>query len=833
MRLALAAVCLAVSSTCLSITTEELLKPFEFRSIGPAVTGGRVVDIEALPSNPFTIYIASASGGVWKTTNNGTTWTPIFDNEKSCSIGDIAVSASNPDIVWVGTGEHNNQRSAHYGDGVYKSTDAGKTWTNMGLKESLHIGRIAIDPKNPDIVYVAGIGPLYKSGGQRGVFKSADGGKTWTQVLKGVNDTTGFIDIAQDPKNTNIVYAAAYDRLRRAWNIRDFGPGSAMWESKDAGKTWKKLTNGLPSGDRIGRIGIAVFPKNPKIVYATIENQAPGKGVEIYRSENSGDTWAKVNETNVGGSYYYGQIRVDPNNSDVVYNLHVQFQKSVDGGKHFRNLARGVHVDNHALWIDPNNSDHIMLGNDGGFYISYDGGDTFDFINNLPIPQFYAVGADMAEPYNVMGGLQDNGVWHGPSRTRDARGISNNDWQSIYGGDGFYAVPDQEDADTVYTSSQFGAIGRVDIKTGRTVGIKPNERGLRSNWMSPFMTSPHNSRILYWGGNKLFRSYDRGDHWTAISPDLTTNNAEKIAGNVPHCTITTLDESPVTAGVLWVGTDDGNVWVSQNGGESWTQVNQNIPGAPKEYWVSRVHASPHDAGTAFVSYTGFREEDFTPYLWKTTDYGKTWTSLAAKLPQEQVAVIKQDTINPDLLVVGTEAGCYVSTDGGGDWAKFANGLPRTTPIQDLVIQPSEGDLILASHGRGIFICNISPLRRLQKDTLDKDMVLFPPDRALAVGFRGSMFDSFSGQSRYVGENPENGAEIAYYLKSADGGDVKIEILGPDGSVIATPRATSNVGINIVRWNLRGGRQAITQGSYGVRLTRGDKTETALLQVSGW
>lgn len=819
-----------------SISTAELLRPLTFRSLGPAVTGGRIVDIESHPKTPFTIFVASASGGVWKSTNSGTTWTPVFDEQDSSSIGDIAIAPSNPEIVWVGTGEHNSQRSAHYGDGVYKSTDGGKTWQNMGLKDSLHIGRIAIDFRNPDIVYVASIGPLYKTGGERGVYKTTDGGKTWAQVLKGENETTGFIDIAQDPKNSNVIYAAAFDRLRRPWNIRDFGPGTGVWKSTDGGKSWKKLTKGLPSG-QVGRIGIAIYPKNSNIVYLTLDNRNERAGVEIYRTDNGGADWRKTNEQRADGSSYYGQIRVDPNNPDVIFNLATSLQRSSDGGKTFASVGRGIHVDHHAMWIDPNNSMRILLGNDGGLYFSYDGSDTWDFINNLPIPQFYAVGADNAVPYNVMGGLQDNGVWHGPSRTRSNVGITNPYWKSILGGDGFYAVPDPEDPNTVYTSSQFGAVARVDVRIPQSRGIKPREQGLRANWMSPFFLSPHNSLILYWGGNKLYRSYNKGDSWEAISPDLTTNNAEKIKGNVPHCTITTVDESRRRAGVIWVGTDDGNVWVTQDAGLNWTQVNGNIPGAPKEYWVSRVTSSPHDAGTAFVCYTGFREEDFRPFLYKTTDYGKTWTSISSNLPQEQLAVIKQDTMNPNLLVVGTEKGCYVSIDGGGEWNKLANGLPKTTPVQDLLIQEREGDLVIGTHGRGIYVVNISPLREIKKDTLEKTLYVFTPATALAMLPSSSMFDPFNGHRRFAAPNPDFGAQIIYYLREQQSGDVKIEILDADGTVLADLKGTGTAGLNSVNWNLRRTGQnrggMVPAGTYGVRVTAGGEKQTTSLKIEDW
>jgi photosystem II stability/assembly factor-like uncharacterized protein len=818
-------------------TDAELISTIQFRSIGPAVTGGRIIDIEGHPSEPFTIYAASASGGLWKSTNNATTWTPIFDNQKTISIGDVAIAPSNPKIIWIGTGEHNNQRSSHYGDGVYKSVDGGATWQHMGLKDSYHIGRIAIDHRNPDTVYVASQGPLYKGGGERGVYKTTDGGKTWNLVLKGANDTTGFVEIAMDPKNNKVVYAAAMDRLRRAWQIRDSGPGSGLYKTTDAGKTWTQMKNGFPGGE-LGRIGLAIYPKNPKIVYAVVINRAPNTGTEIYKTENAGDSWKKVNEDRVDSSSYYGQIRVDPNNPDHVFNLSVQATRSDDGGKKWRNFAgRGVHVDHHALWIDPNNSQRILLGNDGGLYASYDDTATWEFINNLPIPQFYAIGADMDVPYNVMGGLQDNGAWRGPSRSRIPSGIQNTDWINISGGDGFYSIPDPEDPTTVYTGSQFGNISRFDVKRRSSRSIRPrSQERLRSNWMSPFVISPHNSKTLYWGSQFLHKTTNRGDDWTTISPDLTTNNAEKIKGNVPHCTITTVDESPVKQGVLWVGTDDGNVWVTQDEGKTWTQVNANIPGAPKEWWVSRVHASPHDAGTAFVSYTGFREDDFTPMLWKTTDFGKTWTSIVGNLPQEQIAVVKQDMINPDLLVVGTETGCHLSLDGGRRWNKLSSGLP-TVAVQDLIIHKRDGDLILGTHGRGIYVANITPLRHAHKAAL-KPVFLFEPAPALAFNSIGNMFDPFSGVKRYTGANPPGGATVTYYLAEAPAAAIKVEILDSEGKLVrdVTPADKPAAGLNTLAWNLRGtGDRAglVPAGKYQVRLTVGDKVETVPLEVLDW
>lgn len=817
--------------------SDPLLSFVKFRSIGPAVTGGRVVDVEAHPSRPTTIFVAAASGGLWKTENNGTTWTPVFDTYGTVSIGDVAIAKSNPDIVWVGTGEHNNQRSCHWGDGVYKSTDGGKTFENMGLRESIHIGRIAIDPKNPNVVYVASAGPLYRPGGERGVYKTTDGGKTWSLVLKGANDTTGFIEIQMDPRNSNVLYAGAYDRLRRPWHIRDSGVGSGIYKTTDGGKTWKKLAGGLPDGENVGRIGIDIFPQNPRIVYATIDNRARGVGPEVYRSDDAGATWKKMNTTAVPGGYYYSQIRVDPHNPDRIYVLGVPLMRSEDGGKTYRSIANQVHVDHHGLWIDPVQKGRLLLGNDGGFYISYDDGATWDFVNNLPICQFYAIGADNAVPYNVMGGLQDNGVWRGPSRTRVPSGISNQFWNNVIGGDGMYTVPDPEEPHIIYTSSQFGALVRYDQRTQTSRSIRPREQGARWNWLTPIVISPHNPRILYVGSQRVHRSLDRGETWTTISPDLSTNDPAKIRGNVPHCTITKIDESPRRPGVIWAGTDDGNVWVTRDGGVNWKQVNGNIPGVPKNWWVSRVIASYHAEGTAYVAFTGFREDDFRPFLYKTTDFGETWTSVVGNLPNEPIAVVREDRNNRNLLVVGTELGCHITLDGGNTWHKLTNGLP-TTPVQDLVIHDVEDDLILGSHGRGIFIAHIAPLRQLNARILEKPVHLFRPTRALAFNHIGNMFDPFNGHRRYLGSNPPDGATIYFYAKD-EGREVKIEILDFAGNVVMEFDGPKSRGINAVQWNLRsrtqGGRQGpiVPAGRYVIRLTSGDIVERVNLDVVDW
>lgn len=820
---------------------QTLVKNVRFRNIAPAGTGGRIVDIESSASKPALILAAASAGGLWRSTNGGVTWAPTFETYGTVSIGDVAIAPSDPDIVWLGTGEHNNQRSAHWGDGVYKSVDGGATWKNMGINKIFHTGRIAIHPKNPDIVFVAAMGGMFTPGGDKGVYKSTDGGKTWEVVLKGANETTGFIDIAIDPSNPNVIYAAAMDRIRRPWDYRDYGPGAGIFKSTDGGRNWKRLEGGLPVHDKVGRIGIAIFPGNTKRIYATIDvPSAPPdgqvSGVHVYRTEDGGNKWERVSQNRVQGSYYYGQIRVDPKNGDRVYVLGVLLTRSDDGGKTYQVVGRAGHVDWHGLWIDPNNTDRVLAGSDGGVYISYDRCQTVDFVGVLPIVQFYDIGADMSVPYNVYGGSQDNGVWGGPSRTKNSRGIANHHWKSLYGGDGMYCVPDPNDPYTLYTESQFGAMARIDLRTRRSVSIRPREPGIRFNWNTPILLSPHNSKIIYTGAQKVYKSVNRGDTWTSISDDLTTKDAEKIRGNVPHCTIVSLSESGAKAGVLWAGTDDGNVWVTQDGGNVWTQVNQNLPGAPKAWWISRIEASKFEAGTAYVTVSGYRENDFRPLIYKTTDFGATFISIAGNLPNEPIAVVREDSINRNLLVAGTELGAYLTIDGGANWAKLTNGVP-TTPVQDLIIHPREGDVILGTHGRGFFIGNISPLRQLKPDTLAKDLFLFEPDRAL-------VFDpiteaiAFDGDRRYTSPNPELSL-IAYYLKADSPDEPRIEILDAAGGVLRSLSGPKSAGINVVSWNLRGRvgtserMQLVSPGTYGVRLSVGSTVLTTTIKVDEW
>ena len=808
--------------------TEDLLKSFHYRAIGPTRQSGRFVDFAVPVQQPYTFYAATASGGLWKTTNNGITFEPIFDFEKVFSIGDIAVAPSNPNIIWVGTGEANNSRSAYWGDGVYKSTDAGKTWKNMGLEESHHIGRIIVHPKNPDIVYIAALGHLYSENPERGLFKSTNGGKSWKNILavKADGKDIGVVDLAMDPTNPDVLYACTYDKERRPWTFNLGGPGSAIYKTTNAGKNWTKLSGGLPGG-MLGRIGIDIYRKNPNILYACIENaNKPGMSDEdrlkelreskssggmidgeVYRSDDAGKTWRKVSpdDQSIGGApgYYYGQIRIDPNDDKVVYVLSASSMGTRDGGKTWNRRVFGFGGDDHALWIDPKDSNHILLGYDHGLGISYDGGQNWYHPDFLPLAQFYAVGVDMSYPYRVAGGLQDNGSHMGPSTKRGGGPILLEDWQSVGGGDGMYNVFDWRTNRYLYNESQFGPLQRTDLKTGETerIAYSRQKPQLRWNWNSPILVSPHDSDTIYHCGNIVVMSPNRGESWEETSPDLTTNDPAKLTtgkggdGNIQYCTIVTIDESPLLEGLLWVGTDDGNVWVRKAGSKDWTKVNDNIKGNPG-YWVSRVAASHHDPGTAYVSFTGYRRDDFRPFLYKTIDYGETWTSIASNLPDGPINVIKEDHKNPNLLFAGTEFGVYVSLNGGKSWTKMKTDMP-TQPVQDLVIHPRENDLVAATHGRGIFITDISPLQELTSEVLARDAHLFDIESKIKWVVPGRMNSS---SSNYWGESEANGIVVYYYLKNKIEGDVKVTVY--KGNVeINEIKGSSSPGIHKIVWDM--------------------------------
>jgi photosystem II stability/assembly factor-like uncharacterized protein len=829
-----------------ALDASAVLKVLDFRSIGPTQQSGRFVDFAVPLQRPHTFYAASASGGLWKTENNGQTFEPLFENEKVFSIGDIAVAPSNPDVLWLGSGEANNSRSTYWGDGVYRSTDAGKTWTNMGLRETHHIGRVVIHPADPGTVYVAALGHLYSENPERGVYKTTDSGKTWVKALDVVVDgrAVGAVDLVMDPSDPETLYAAAYDRFRRPWTWGIGGPGSGIHKTTDGGKSWTKLTNGLPGGV-IGRIGLAVYPKNPKVLYAELENaNKPGMSAadryqevlagrssagmidgEIYRSDDAGATWTKVNpeKRSIGGNpgYYYGQIVVDPNDPNVVYVLSVGVLASRDGGKTWTSPFR-FGGDNHALWIDPADSRHMLLGYDHGLGVTWDGGKNWYHPDFLPLAQFYAIDYDMSWPYRVAGGLQDNGNLMGPSTKVGAGGggfgggaaasgppIRLEDWFNMGGGDGMYNVFDRTDNRTLYNESQFGPLTRIDLVTGESKSIayqrlKPETRW---NWCSPILVSAHAGDTVYHCGNIVVMSANRGDTWTEISPDLTTNDPAKLTvegkggdGNIQYCTITTFDESPLVPGLLWAGTDDGNVWVTRDNGKVWTKLNDRIPGAPG-YWVSRVAASPSDPATAYVSYTGLRNDDFRPFVYKTTDYGATWTSLAAGLAEGPVNVVREDPKSPNLLYAGTDFGVYVSLDAGKTWLKMKNDMP-TQPVHDLKVQPREAELIVATHGRGAYVADIKPLQELTPAVLAAGVHLFtvqPTVRWIGQDRRESSASNFAGESE------PSGAAISYLLGSKPKEPVKVLIYA--GTMLVNEIAgKSEVGLNTVRWNLTGRRE---------------------------
>ncbi len=808
--------------------TEDLFKNIKYRAIGPTRQSGRFVDFAVPLQQPHTFYAATASGGLWKTTNRGITFEPIFDYEKVFSIGDIAVAPSDPNIVWVGTGEANNSRSSYWGNGMYKSTDAGKTWKHMGLEESHHIGRIVIHPQNPNIIYVAALGHLYSENPERGLYKSTNGGKKWKKVLAVQADgkDIGVVDVAMDPTNPDILYACSYDKERKPWTFNLGGPGSAIYKTTDAGKTWTKLGGGLPGG-MLGRIGIDIYQKNPNILYTTIENAnksgmsdeerlkelREGKssrgmiGGEVYRSDDAGKTWRKVSpdDQSIGGApaYYYGQIIIDPNDDKVVHVLSAASWGTRDGGKTWQRRPLRFGGDDHALWINPKDSNHMLLGYDHGMGVTYDGGKNWYHPDFLPLAQFYAVGVDMSYPYRVAGGLQDNGSHMGPSTKRGGGPIRLEDWQNVGGGDGMYNVFDWKTNRYLYNESQFGPLQRMDLQTGerKSIAYGRQKRELRWNWNSPILVSPHNSDVIYHCGNIIVRSSFRGESWTEISPDLTTNDPKKLTtgkggdGNIQYCTITTIDESPLVEGLLWVGTDDGNVWVKQPANKDWTKLNDKITGNPG-YWVSRVTASYHDPGTAYVSYTGYRRDDFRAFAYKTSDYGETWTSIASNLPAEPINVIKEDHKNPNLLFVGTEFAVYISINGGKSWTKMKTNMP-TQPVHDLVIHPRENDLVAATHGRGIFIADISPLQELTSKVMAADAHLFDIESKIQWVNPRRMNSS---SSNFPGESEPNGLVIYYYLKNKVKGDVKVTVY-KGNMEINEIKGSSEAGLHKVVWNM--------------------------------
>ena len=831
-------------------SVDALLKDLRWRNIGPANMAGRVTDIEAVEANPATVFVGAASGGVWKSVNAGTTWKPVFTDKATSSIGDIAIFQKDPKIVWVGTGEGCVRNSASWGDGIYKSTDGGDTFTSMGLTDSHHIARVVTHPADPNIVYVAAQGHLWGYNRERGVFKTTDGGKTWRKLAGGLpnDDHTGAGDLMMDPANPQILYANMWERIRKPYTFESGGPNGGLYKTTNGGESWTKLGGGLPAGT-VGKIGLTLHRKNSRILTAIVEaprsadEKTPGPG--IYRSEDAGATWTFMNPS-ADRPFYYNHIQLDPNNPNRLYVLQVPAQVSEDGGKTFVRNLPGIEGDFHAIWIDPNNSDRFYIGNDKGASVTYDGGRNFIMFDNMDIGQFYAVTADNRDPYWLYGGLQDSGNWGGPSNSRDYNGILGDHWFKFHSGDGFHTTVDPDDWRIVYTETQNGSVRRLDAtyrQQGKTVSprtptimnyadVQTREGAapqFRYNWSSPLILSPHDSKVLYLGGNYLMRSADRGESWEIISPDLSTKNPELISGPRPamgerggaetHATIISVVESPVVADLIWAGTDDGNVQVTRDGGRTWTNVRPNIPRTvvPEGTWVSRVEPSHFEPGTAYVSFDGHRRMDLKPYILKTTDYGKTWTAIVSTLPvRYPVYVVKEDLKNPSLLFAGTEFGAYVSVDGGAGWRRLS-GLP-TVPVHDLVIHPREADLIAATHGRSLWILDdITPLQQLTPAVLQSDLHLFK--NKVATIWTAVSRGATRGHLMFQGRNPltiaqrppanspselQNSAAVSYYLKDAPAGPVQIEISSMDGARTFSANVQATAGINRYFWPLRFG-----------------------------
>lgn len=813
----------------------ELFGELGLRSLGPAIKPGRIADIAIDPQNSSVWYLANASSGLWKTTNRGISWEPIFDQGGSYSLGCVTIDPKNSDVVWLGTGENSSNRSVGFGDGVYKSTDGGKSWECMGLRDSQHIGRILVDSRNPDVVFVAVEGPLWSAGGDRGLFKTTDGGKTWKAVLK-ISDDTGITDIAFDPRNPDVVYAASYQRRRHVGLLIGGGPESAIYKTTDGGRSWKKLSRGLPSVDK-GRIALAVSPQKPDVVYALI--YAKGDESGFFRSADRGETWKRQSNYKVIDPQYYGEIFADPHQFDRIYTMDMRINVTEDGGKNFKRVAWKMHVDNHAMAFDPDDSSHLLVGNDGGLYESYDHGGTWRHFTNLPTGQFYRVAVDNALPfYNVYGGTQDNGSMGGPSRTVNRVGIRNSEWFPTGGGDGFQPRIDPDNMDIVYGLSQNGVAFRFDKSTGIRTGIRPRQEpgspASRWHWDTPLLISPHSPSRVYLAGNCLYRSDDRGDNFRAVSGDLTRQlDAENqlIMGRVwgPDAVqknnfttalsvISALDESRLVEGLLYVGTDDGLVQVSEDGGKKWRPI-EEFPGIPRHAYVSDVCASEHDSDTLYAAFNNYQRGDFKPYLLKSNDRGRTWESIAGNLPGRHfVWSIVEDSKNPELLFAGTEFGLFFTVDGGRQWVQLRNGAP-TVAFRDLAIQRRENDLVCATFGRGFYVLDdYTPLRHIKPETLTENGVLFKPRDAWVYNELGYIYSAFGN---FTTPNPQFGATLHYYLSEEfvrKGSDkVVISITNGIGQTVCEITCPATAGLHRVVWDLKGStEQNVKSGGQGRR-----------------
>ncbi len=802
--------------------TPEIFQNLKWRSIGPANMMGRVADVEGVPGDPNILYVGSASGGVWKTVNGGTTWTSIFDDQPVSSIGDLALEPGNPDVIYVGTGESNVRNSVSFGNGVYKSTDGGKTWVHLGLEATDRISRIVIDPKNPETVYVGALGRAYGPNRERGVFRSTDGGTTWEKVLY-TDDRHGVADMDINPQNPNIVYAALWRFERKPWTFVSGDALGGLYRSVDGGDNWTKLTNGLPT--LVGRIGVKVAASRPDVVYAMTES----KEGTLYRSDNGGESFRRVSTEVeiVSRGFYYTDLRVDPSDENRVYAVSSRLKLSIDGGEKFKQISPSTHVDYHSLWIDPENPERMWQGQDGGVGVSYDRGQTWDYVNVFAIGQFYQIYADNREPfYYVGGGMQDNGTWYGPGRSREPFGIMNDDWRMISFGDGFHIVVHPDNPELFISESQGGGISRTDMTTRQQQDVSPQSRRadgapvselpFRFNWNTPIILSPHDSDTVYVGGNVVFKSDDFGSTWEVISPDLTTNDPDKQgeAGGPPwpenttaeyHCTIISLAESPVQPGVLWAGTDDGKLHVSMNGGAEWDSVERRVPRLPPDSPVSHIEPSVTSAGLAYCAFDRHMLDDYAPYVFRTTDFGLTWTNITGNLPdQAYVWVVREDPKNPRILYAGTELGLFVTFDRGEEWLKLHLANLPVVAIHDILIHPRDNDLILGTHGRSIWILDsIAFLQEIAPELLGQDAYIFAMGPALRYGTKFTRYGL--GDRVFRGENPPYGALITYYLKEKPAQDVTValEIMDEARQVIRRltdiPRAA---GLNRTAWDLR-------------------------------
>ena len=832
-----------------------IAQAFRWRNIGPANMSGRVSDIEALDDDFSFVLIGSASGGVWKSVNAGTTWEPIFDTYGAASIGDIAIYQKNPDIIWVGTGEKNPRNSIAWGDGIYKSSDGGKSFIKMGLEDTHSIAKIIPHPEDPDTVFVAAIGHLWGYTGSRGLYKTTDGGETWAKLTNGLPDDgkTGAIELIMHPTDPDTLYVGFWQRIRKAYRFDSGGPNGGIFKSTDGGSSWSKLAQGLPDGDT-GKIGLAICRNKPEVLMAFVEHgfqpreKLPdGKdnpdytdmsklGTGIYRSEDGGTSWRYMNRYN-NRPFYYSHIFLNPIDDKIVYVVTGSYHISTDGGKTLERQNTGIHGDYHALWSDPHNKDRYYIGNDGGSALTHDHGKSYIFFDNLAISQFYAVGADMRDPYYVYGGLQDNGSWGGPSNSRDSTGILTDHWFRIGGGDGFYTPADPYDWRIVYSESQQGNVQRVNVETRESQFIKPNKSNItnydvyvtqkvlgiqkeagwgndnpfRFNWNCPIVISQFQPSTVYFGGNFLFKTLDRGDSWEIISPDLSTADPKKIdrktggltadvTGAENHCAIVTVSESPLSPDILWAGTDDGNIQVTRNGGISWTNVRANISDVPDGIWVSRLEASHFIEGACYATLDGHRSDNFTPWVFKTEDFGQTWTNISNNLPDGQVAyVIREDRINRDLLFLGTEFGLFVSLDRGQSWDRFMNNLP-TVAVHDILLQTHYNDLIIGTHGRGIWICDdITPLQQMRASVNAVPAFLF--DSRTATQWHSVSRGGSRGQFLFQGENPPRGALIHYYL-GKDTKEAELEISDMKNEMVYVIKLEGKSGINRSTWEFR-------------------------------